>query len=225
MPGLRSVRLLVLLASLGRSLGSLGRRVHRRFVGADVTEQHSAVRQILLHQAGAGRSNRTGYRVGGGHVVDAVVAPVQVHMVGAVAAPVKVVAMPPDARVDMNVPTEMNVPAVDMNVPTQVNVPAVVVDMTDHAGVTDQTRPDHTVAVAATDDAVVTAAAAIRARIRSGRDESREADSGRGDESEECSTFEHGSKTFGLDVGHPCHWSGQPRARFKRLISATFSFI
>jgi hypothetical protein len=155
----------------------------------------------------------------------------------AVAAPVEVVPMPPEAGVDMHMPAEMNMPAVEVNVPAEMDVPAVIVNvptqmnvpavvhMTDHARVTDQTRPDHSVAVAAADNAVVTTAAAMRACIGSGRDESREADSGRGDQSEKCSTFEHGSKTFGLDVGHPCHWSEAPRSRFKRLISGTISFI
>ena len=99
-------------------------------------------------------------------------------------------------------------------------VPTVVVDGTDHAGVT-----NHTV-VAATDDAVGTsAAAAVRTCIGRAGDERREADSGRGDESEEYGTFEHGSKTFGLDVGHPTHSSEKPSRRFKRLIFARFSFI
>jgi hypothetical protein len=132
--------------------------------------------------------------------------------------------MPPEARVDMHMPAETEVMTVDVDLPTQMNVPTVV-HVTDHARVTDQTRPDHSVAVAAADNAVVTIAATMRGCIGSGRDEGREADSGRGDESEDCSTFEHGSKTFGLDVGHPWHWSAAPRSRFKRLISGTFSFI
>ena len=113
-----------------------------------------------------------------------------------------------------------------MNVQANVrHVPAVAVDRTDHARIPDHARiADHT-RVAATDDGVLTDAAAVRTRIGSGRDERREADNGRGDESEECSAFEHGSKTFGLDVGHPCYSSEQPSRRFKRLIFARFSFI
>lgn len=128
------------------------------------------------------------------------------------------VAMPVEVdmpvRVDVNVTAQMDMPA-DMR-----QVPTVTVDMTDHAGMTNHTR------VAATDDAVGTsAAAAMRTRIGRAGDERREADNGRGDESEECGAFEHGSKTFGLDVGHPTHSSGEPSRRFKRLIFAGFSFI
>jgi hypothetical protein len=140
-----------------------------------------------------------------------------------VAAPVEVVAMPPDARVAVMpmavpAPVQMHVPAqVDMR--ANVQVPPVAVDMTDHAAVTDDAGPDHAV-TAVTDDTVVTAtaAAAVRSRIGSVGDKCRHTNDSGGDQSEECSTFEHGVVTFWLDVGHPRHWSEVSHARFKRLI-------
>ncbi len=43
--------------------------------------------------------------------------------------------------------------------------------------------------------------------------------------SEKCRTFEHGSQTFWLDVGHPGHWSGDHSTGFKPLIFGKLSFI
>jgi len=170
--------------------GRLSRRIHRRLVGADVTEQDGTVRQILLHQAGAGRGNRASdHRVHRGHVVPA---PVQVHMAVAVVAVVVVMAMAPEAAVDMPVTVVMVV--VMMTVPVAVVVVvtvtvAVAVGMTDHVAVT-----------AMTTTALVTAAAtvtAVRTCIGSGRDERRKADDSGSDESEECRTFEHSVRPFG----------------------------
>jgi hypothetical protein len=163
--------------------GGLRRGIHRRLVRAHVTEQNGAVRQIFLHQAGAGRGNRaSGDRVHRGHIP----APVQVHMAVAVVAVVVVMTMVPEAAVDVPVTVVMmTVPVVVMMAMTV----AVAGGMTDHLAMT---------AIAT---ALVTAAAAtvtaVRTCIGSGRDERRKADNGRGDESEECRTFEHGERPFG----------------------------
>jgi hypothetical protein len=168
--------------------GSLGRGIHRRLVGADVTEQDGTVRQILLHQAGAGRRNRTSdHRVHRGHIVPA---PVQVHMTVAVVAVVMVMTMAPEAAVDVPVTVVMVV--VVMTVPVTVVVVmtmtmTVAVGMTDHMAMTAMAT---TAVTAATVTAVLTC-------IGSGRDERRNADNGSRDESEECRTFEHSVRPFG----------------------------
>jgi hypothetical protein len=146
----------------------------------------------------------------------------------AMAVAVEVEAMP----VEVAVPTvPVNMARVDVNVPAEVNVPAMAVHMTvqtgvvtDHAGIT-----DHTVAAAMTADAVVTTAAVTAATVRTcigaGRDESTQANNGRGNQSEKCSTFEHCQRPFWLVVNHPNHWSEFRANGFKRLIFAIFSFI
>jgi hypothetical protein len=164
------------------------------------------------------------------------------HMVP-VAVVVEVVTMTPEAWVTpvavmtevvmpVAVVTEVVVPVavvtrVQVDVPAKMQMPTVAVDMTDRAGMPDETGPDVAAVATMTDDTVVTttAAAAVRIGIGRGGDKSRQANNGRSDQDEECRTFEHGSKTFGLDVDHPSHWSKAPRSRFKRLISGTFSFI
>jgi hypothetical protein len=189
--------LLLLLVTTAATLlrGRLSRRIHRRLVGADVTEQDGTVRQILLHQAGAGRRNRpSDHRVHRGHIVPA---PVQVHMTVAVVAVVVVMAMAPEAAVD--VPVTVVVMVVMMTVPVTVVVVPVpvlvttVMTMTMTVGMTDH------VAMTAMTTALVTAltATAGLTRIGSGRDERRKADNGGRDESEECRTFEHNQRPFG----------------------------
>jgi hypothetical protein len=120
------------------------------------------------------------------------------HMVP-VATPVEVVAMPPQARVmvtaAMPAPVQMHVPPqMDMRAKVR-QVPAVAVDMTDHARAPDETGPDHTVAATMTDDSVVTTA--VRTRVGFSGDKGCQANDGRGDQSEKCSTFEHGRSPFG----------------------------
>lgn len=160
-----------------------------------------------------------------------------VRVVPVAVAPVEVVTVPPEAWVTpVAVVAEVVMPVavvteVVMDVPAQMEmrmqVPTGAVDMTDRAGMPDETGPDVAAVATMTDDTVVTttAATAVRRRIGRGGDKSRQANNGRSDQDEECRTFEHGSKTFGLDVDHPSHWSKAPRSRFKRLISGTFSFI
>jgi hypothetical protein len=190
------------LASLRRSLGGLGRRVHCRFVGAHVTEQDRSVRQVFLHQAGAGSRNRAAdNRVAGvAHVgpTNPVAAPVVVMTVVVVVPVVPVV-------------------VVMMTVVTMV----VVTVMADHVVMTMAT----TAVTAATMTATAHAAAAMTAGVSTGSNERCQTDDSRGNESEECSTFEHCQRPSWLDVNHPEHWSKQPGIRFKRLIFVMFSFI
>jgi hypothetical protein len=124
-----------------------------------------------------------------------------VRVVPVAVAPVEVMSMTPEARVVVVVvpPVQMHVPAqMDMRADVR-QMPTVTVDMTDHAGVADEARPDHTVTAAMTDDAVVTTTAAtVRRSIGAGGDKRRQANDSRSDQDEECRTFEHGSKTFGL---------------------------
>jgi hypothetical protein len=183
MPGLQ--RLLLFLFAAVRYCaatllrGSLGRRIHRRLVGANVTEQDGTVRQILLHQAGAGRGNRTSNdRVHGTHVVPA---PVKVNM--AVAVAVEVEAVP----VRVAVPVTVVMVVVMMTVPVVMVTMPVVVTMT-------VVMADHVAMTAMTTTAVVMTATAVRTCIGSGRDQRRKADNGRRDESEECRTFEHSQR-------------------------------
>lgn len=167
----------------------LSRGIHRQLVGADVAEQDGTVRQILFHQAGAVRSNRTSGddRVHRGHVP----APVQVHMTVAVA--VDVMPMAPGAAVNMPVTVVvmmvMAVPVTVVVVPVPVLMMTMTVGMTDHVAMT---------AIATmTATALVTAATAVTTVltcIGSGRDERRNADNGGRDESEECRTFEHSQR-------------------------------
>jgi hypothetical protein len=208
---LRVSLLLLLLASLRRNLSGLGRRVHGRLVGAHVTEQDGAVRQILFHQAGAGGRDRASNRVSNRVSRVEVAAPVEVHMTVAVA--VEVVAMPVPA-----------VPVVVMMVVVTMPVMAVVVVVTMVAVGTVVTMvavgtvvTAAVLAVAAVTTAVMAVAAALTAavatRISSRGDESCQADDERRGEGEECSTFEHfrgtfGFETFWLDVNHPKHSSG-----------------
>jgi hypothetical protein len=203
-----------LLLLLGRFSG-LRRRIHRRLVGADILEQHRAIRQVSLAQAGARRCDRTSNRVRGANVVGPypVAAPVPVHVVPVAVAPVEVVSMPPEtgmtmpvavpAPVQMHMPAQMDVPAqmdmrAQMDMPAKMQVPTMAVDMTDHARVPDQTGPAHTVA-AMTDDTVVTttATAAVRRRIGTSGDKRRHTNDGGGDQSEECRTFEHARRPLG----------------------------
>ena len=180
MPGLQGLLLLLLLlASLRRNLSGLGRRVHCRLVRAHVPEQDSAVRQVFFHEAGAARRDRASNdRVDRTHVggPNPVPAPVEVAVV-------VVTAMVPEAAVDVPV-----VPVVVV-MPVVVVVPVVVmttaVHMTDHVMMTMAAA-----AVAATHAAAMTAAA-VTTGVSTGSDERCQADDGRGNESEECSTFEH----------------------------------
>ena len=184
------------------------RRVHGRLVGAHVTEQDGAVRQILFHQAGAGRRDRTNDRVGHRGSVD-VAAPVEVRVTMAVAVmpvavPVVVVVMPvvvmtmPVMVVAVMRPVMTMMRPVMTLVGTMMAMTAVIA-VTDHLVMT-------TTGTAA---AVTTAVAAVAATsFSTGSDDRREADNGGRDKSEECSTFEHdsgpfGLETFWLEMNHP----------------------
>jgi hypothetical protein len=57
-----------------------------------------------------------------------------------------------------------------------------------------------TMTVAMTTAAVTVAVATMATRFSTGSDDRRQAHDGRGDESEECSTFEHLLETFGFGV-------------------------
>jgi hypothetical protein len=185
--------LFLLLASLRRNLSGLGRRVHRGLVGADVTEQDRAVRQILFHQAGAGRGNRArSNRVARDRVVVPPAVPPHVTMAVAVeveAVPVEVAVPVMEVNVPV-VPVMVVVTVVVVTVTVVVVVTMVAAVMTDHMAMT--------VTTAVTVTATVTVTAAMAAGISSSRDERRQANDGRGDESEECSTFEHSEGPLGL---------------------------
>ena len=174
----RLLLLLSLLASLRRNLSGLGRRVHGRLVRAHIPEQDGAVRQVFLHEAGAARRGRaSNNRVDRTHVggPNPVPAPVEVAVV-------VVTAMVPEAAVDVPVvPVVVVVPVV--MVPVVVMTTAV--HMTHHVMMTMAAA-----AVTATHAATVTAAA-VTTGVSTGSDERCQADNGRGNESEECSTFEH----------------------------------
>ena len=206
MPGLQCLLLFLFVAAVGYCAATLlrggllrsrlGRGIHRRLVGADVTEQDGTVRQILLHQAGAGRRNRASdHRV---HRTDVVPAPVQVHMAVAVVAMVVVMAMAPEAAVDMPVTVVMVV--VVMTVPVTMVV-VMTVAMTTVAVMTMMTVRTVMAVAAVVTAAMMTATvmtmtatltvATMAAGVSSSRDERRQANNGRGDESEECRTFEH----------------------------------
>jgi hypothetical protein len=197
MPGLQCLLLFLFVAAVGDCTatllrGRLSRGIHRRLVGADVTEQDGTVRQIFLHQAGAGRRNRASdHRVHRGHIVPA---PVQVHMTVAVVAVVVMMAMAPEAAVDVPVTVVM---MVVVTVPVRT---VVVMTVTMVTVGTVMTAAVVTVAAAMTAAVVAVATAvttAVLTCIGSGRDERRKADNGRRDESEECRTFEHSQRPFG----------------------------
>jgi hypothetical protein len=190
----RFVLLFLLLASLRRrSVGSLGRRVHRRLVGADVTEQDRAVRQILFHQAGAGRGDRArSNSVARNRVVVAPAVPTHVPM----AVTVEVEAMPVEVAVPV---MEVNVPVVPVVVMVTVVTVTMMVVMTMVTVTRTVVTMTMTVTVAVTAVAGMTATvtmAAMAAGISRRRDERRQANDGRGDESEECSALEHCKRPF-----------------------------
>jgi hypothetical protein len=106
----------------------------------------------------------------------------------------------------------MNVPVTVVVMMTMVTVTATVMTATVMTAGTTATVMAATV-MAATGMAatvmattVVTAtmtAAAVATRLSTGGDERRQADDGRGDESEKCSTFEHYERPYWLEVNHP----------------------
>jgi hypothetical protein len=195
--GSKACALLLLLASLRRHLRGLGRRVHRRLVGADVTEQNRTVRQILLHQAGAARGNRARSNSIARNRVVAAVANPPVEVTMAVAA-VVVVAMVPEAAVPVVVvdvvPVVPVMVVVVMTMAMRTMVTVAMRTMMTVATVTTMT----TVTAAVTAAVTATVTAAVTTRISRGRDEGSQADNGRGDESEECSTFEHSEGPLSL---------------------------
>ena len=201
MPGFQdSCSCCFLLASLRRSLGGLGRRVHCQFIGAHILEQDRAIRQVGLAQAGARRGDRADHRR---RCRNRVVATDDVDRPTAMPVPgVMPAVVPHDRTTQPRVTPATNPVVANVDVAAEVNVPVEARDMpaVTVARMTDDTRMA-THPVTAADDAATTlamTAAAIRTRIgSSGGDERREADDGRGDESEECSTFEHGQRPFG----------------------------
>ena len=170
--------MLLLLASLRRNLCGLGRRVHGRFIRAHIPEQDGAIRQVLLHQAGAGGGHRAGNdRVDRTHIrrPNPVAAPV-------VVAVVVVPAVVPEAAVNMPVvAVVVMMPVVVMPV---VVVMTVAVDMTHHVTMMTMTAAAVTAAAAMT-------AAAVTAGVSTGRDKRCHGDDRRSNQSKECSTFEH----------------------------------
>jgi hypothetical protein len=90
-----------------------------------------------------------------------------------------------------------------VDVPTDVQMPAVTMNMADYTRMVTN-HPVMTTADDATMTMTAAVAAAMRTSISSSRDERRQADNGRGDESEECSTFEHCERPFWLEMNHPC---------------------
>jgi hypothetical protein len=115
----------------------------------------------------------------------AMAVPVEVEAMTVPAVPVVEVNMP----ADVVVVTDMNMPA---DVVTVVTMVAAV--MADHMAMT------VTTVTATTAVTVATMAAGVSRR----RDERRQANNGRGDESAECSTFEHCERPFWLEMNHPC---------------------
>jgi hypothetical protein len=210
--GSKAVLLFLLLASLRRSLGGLGRRVHCRFIGAHILEQDRAIRQVGLAQAGARRRYRASHDR---RSRDRVVATTDdVDRPTAEAVPRE---PPAEGRTGDRATQPRMTPATkpvvvvvaDVDAVAEVrDMPAVTVArMTDDTRMTNDARMTTHPGTATADDAtavtMAAGAATMRTRIGSGGDESRQADDKRRGEGEECSTFEH-CETFWLVVNHPC---------------------